>query len=84
MSATTTEEFRVRVRRDLVRNAKAVAKEMGTTPGDIVRMMFVQLVKRRTIPFPVDADSPESEILGSTERRRKLWDEIDEGKPAAR
>jgi hypothetical protein len=42
-------------------------------------MLFKQMVKRRTIPFPLHADAPEdemNEILGSSERRAKLWDEL--------
>jgi len=84
MRAQSTEEFRVRIDRALVREAKRVAEEMGTTPGDIVRMLFAQLVKRRAIPFPLQADSPESEVLGSAKRRAELWDKMDEGKPPAR
>ncbi len=83
MSAQT-EEFRVRIDRALVRKAKRVAEEIGTTPGDIVRMLFAQLVKRRAIPFPLQADSPESEVLGSPKRRSDLWDKMNDGKPEAR
>ena len=79
-----TEEFRVRIDRSLVRKAKRVAEEMGTTPGEIVRMLFAQLVKRRAIPFPLQADNPEAEVLGSPRRRSELWDQMDEGEPTAR
>jgi len=79
-----TEEFRVRINRDLVNEARRVTKEIGTTPGVVVRMLFKQIVSRRAIPFPLQADTPESEVLGSAERRSKLWDAINEGKPAAR
>ena len=84
MSDTVTEEFRVRIDRKLVSEARRVASEIGTTPGEVVRLLFQQLVKRRAIPFPLQADSPEEEILGSAERRSKMWDSFDEGKPAAR
>ena len=84
MSAQTTEEFRVRIDRALVREAKRVADEIGTTPGHIVRMLFTQLVKRRAIPFPLQADSPEDEVLGSAKRRSGLWDSMNHGKPSAR
>ncbi len=83
MSAQT-EEFRVRIDRALVRKVKRVAEEIGTTPGDIVRMLFAQLVKRRAIPFPLQAESPESEVLGSPKRRSELWDKMNDGKPEAR
>ncbi len=79
-----TEEFRVRIDRALVRKVKRVAEEIGTTPGDIVRMLFAQLVKRRAIPFPLQAESPESEVLGSPKRRSELWDKMNDGKPEAR
>ena len=76
--------FRARIDRKLNSEAQRVAEEIGTTTGEIVRLLFKQLVKRRAIPFPVQADTPESEILGSAERRAKMWDELDEGKPSAR
>ena len=79
-----TEEFRVRINRDLFNEARRVTKEIGTTPGVVVRMLFKQIVSKRAIPFPLQADTPESEVLGSAERRSKLWDAISEGKPAAR
>jgi addiction module RelB/DinJ family antitoxin len=79
-----TEEFRVRIDRALLRKAKLVAEEIGTTPGEIVRMLFTQLVKRRAIPFPLQADSPEAEVLASARRRSDLWDQMDEAKPSTR
>ncbi len=82
--AAQTEEFRVRVDRSLARRARQVAEEIGTTPGEIVRLLFAQLVKRRAIPFPLQADSPEAEVLGSSKRRAKLWDAMNDGKPSAR
>jgi antitoxin component of RelBE/YafQ-DinJ toxin-antitoxin module len=84
MSAQATTEFRCRVNRKLVKQAKSVAAEIGTTPGEVVRLLFVQMVKRRAIPFPLQADSPEAQLLGSAKRRAKLWDLMDEGKPATR
>jgi len=71
-----SEMFRVRVERTLLREASAVAEEMGTTPGEIVRLLFKQLVKRRAIPFPIQADAPEAEIFTSKARRNKLADEF--------
>ena len=71
-----TEVFQCRVDRKLVAKARAVAKEIGTTPGEVVRLMFAQMVKRRAIPFPLQADSPENEVLSSTRRRAQLWDEL--------
>ncbi len=71
-----TEMFRVRIDRKLIAQASKVAKEIGTTPGEVVRMLFKQMVKRRAIPFPLHADAPEDEIFSSPERRSKLWDEF--------
>jgi len=79
-----TEIFRVRLDRKLIRQANKIAEDIGTSPGEIVRLMFKQLVKRRAVPFPLQADTPESEILSPAERRSKLWDAMNEGEPAAR
>ena len=84
MNAQATEEFRVRIDRTLIKQAKLVAEEIGTTPGEVVRLLFRQMVRRRAIPFPLQADSPESEVLGSPKRRSKLWDAMNEGKPPAK
>ena len=76
--------FRCRIDRRLLAKAERVADEIGTTPGEIVRLLFVQLVKRRTIPFPLQADPSEDLEIGSARRRSEMWDEMNEGKPAAR
>jgi antitoxin component of RelBE/YafQ-DinJ toxin-antitoxin module len=51
MSAPATEEFRVRIDPKLLRETKRVAEEIGTTPGDLVRMLFAHVVKLRALPF---------------------------------
>jgi len=79
-----TEEFRVRIDRNLAKETKRVTEEIGTTPGAVVRLLFQQMVKRRAIPFPLQVDTPESEVLGPVERRSKMWDAMNEAKPAAR
>lgn len=71
-----TEMFRVRIEKELIAKASQVAKEIGTTPGEVVRLLFKQMVRRRAIPFPLQADAPEDEILSSPQRRAKLWDEM--------
>jgi addiction module RelB/DinJ family antitoxin len=71
-----TEAFQCRVDSQLVAQARAVAKEIGTTPGEVVRLMFAQVVKRRAIPFPLQAESPEDEVLSPAKRRAQLWDEL--------
>lgn len=79
-----TEVFRVRLERDLLRQASQVAKEIGTSPGEVVRMMFAQMVKRRAIPFPLQAEAAEAEVFSPAKRRSELWDAMNEGRPAAR
>jgi addiction module RelB/DinJ family antitoxin len=71
-----TEIFRVRIDRKLITQASKVAEEIGTTPGEVVRMMFKQMVKRRTIPFPLHSDAPDDEVFSSADRRNKLADEF--------
>lgn len=71
-----TEIFRVRVEKPLLREVSKVAEEIGTTPGEVVRLLFKQMAKRRTIPFPLQADAPEEEIFSSAERRNSLADEF--------
>lgn len=83
MNASGTEEFRVRIDRKLAREARRVAEEIGTTSGEVVRLLFTQLVKRRAIPFPLQADSPEAGVLGPAERRAKMWDAMNEDKSTA-
>lgn len=56
--------------------ARKVTEDIGTTPGEVVRIMFAQMVKRRAIPFPLIADSPEDEVLGPVKRRAAMWDEL--------
>ena len=79
-----TEMFGCRIERRLIQQASKVAEEIGTTPGEVVRLLFTQMVKRRTIPFPLQADSAEDEIMSPARRRAELWDQMNEGKPAAR
>lgn len=71
-----TEVFQCRIDSKLAAKAKTVAKEIGTTPGEVVRLMFTQMVKRRAIPFPLLADTPEDGVLSSKKRRAQLWDEL--------
>lgn len=78
------ELFRCRVDDELLAEAKRVAEEIGTDCGVLVNLMFKQLVKRRTVPFPLLADSAEDEILAPASRRAAMLDEMYEGKPAAR
>lgn len=79
-----TEVFRTRVERGLLREATRVAQDIGTSPGEVVRLLFRQMVKRQAIPFPLQVETPESEVLGSPRRRAQLWEQMDEAKPKAR
>ena len=67
-----SEMFRVRIERSLIKEASKVAEDIGTTPGEVVRLLFKQMVKRRTIPFPLSADSPEDDVVGPAKRRAEL------------
>lgn len=79
-----TELFRCRADDKLLAEAKRVAEEIGTDCGVLVNLMCKQLVKRRTVPFPLMADSAEDEILSPVGRRAAMLDEMHEGKPSAR
>jgi len=79
-----TELFRCRVDDQLLAQARRVADEIGTDCGVLVNLMFKQLVKCRTVPSPLMADSVEDEILSPTSRRATMLEEMYEGKPSAR
>ncbi len=66
-----TDIFRVRIERDLIRKANRVAEEIGTTPGEIVRMLFTQLVRQKEIPFSLSAGKKD-ELLDIKRRNRVL------------
>jgi len=71
-----TELFRVRIEQELLAEASKVSEEIGIAPGDVVRLLFKQMVKRRAVPFPLTADTPEDEVVGPLKRRVKLWGEL--------
>ena len=72
-----TEIFRVRVERKLMADASRVAREIGTSPGELVRILFAQLVKRRSVPFDLVADAA-GEGLVDKERRNQVLRELDD------
>jgi addiction module RelB/DinJ family antitoxin len=72
-----TQMFRCRVDRKLLAEATRVAEEIGTTPGEIVRMLFVQLIKQRQLPFRPSADVPADELVNVV-RRNRIWGELDD------
>jgi addiction module RelB/DinJ family antitoxin len=61
---------------ELKRQAEAVLEEIGLKPRAALELFYKQIVKRRAIPFPVKADSPEDEVLTSVVRRNALADEF--------
>ena len=68
--------LRVRVVRKLRREAEKVWSDMRPTSGDVIRMMFKQLVKRRAIPFPIQTETPEAEVTGPRKRRAAIMDQL--------
>ncbi len=65
-----------RIDPELKRQAEAVLKEIGLKPRAALELFYKQIVKRRAIPFPVQADSPEDEVLSPAARRNTLADEF--------
>jgi DNA-damage-inducible protein J len=65
-----------RIDSELKRQAEAILKEIGLKPRAALELFYKQIIKRRAIPFPVQADSPEDEILSSVTRRNALADEF--------
>jgi addiction module RelB/DinJ family antitoxin len=65
-----------RIDPDLKREAEAVLEEIGLKPRAALELFYKQIIKRRAIPFPVQADSPEDEVLSSARRRNALADEL--------
>jgi addiction module RelB/DinJ family antitoxin len=61
---------------ELKRQAEAVLEDIGLKPQAALELFYKQIVKRWAIPFPVQADSPESEVLSPAARRNRLADEF--------
>lgn len=66
---------RSRIDPELKRQAEAVLEEIGLKPRAALELFYKQIVKRRAIPFPVQADVPEDEVLSPAARRNQLADE---------
>jgi DNA-damage-inducible protein J len=75
-----TEVFRVRVDPKLLKQAQAVAEEIGTSPAELVRIMLKQLVKRRAIPFPLEAPGETEVDITNIQRRNRIWRSLDDSK----
>jgi addiction module RelB/DinJ family antitoxin len=65
-----------RIDPELKQQAEAILKEMGLKPRAALELFYTQIVRRRAIPFPVRADSPEDDILSPAARRNALADEF--------
>lgn len=65
-----------RIDPELKRQAEAVLEEIGLKPRAALELFYKQIIKRRAIPFPVQADSPEDEVLSSADRRNAIADEL--------
>ena len=50
--------------------------EIGLKPDAALELFYKHITKRRAIPFPVHADSPEDEVLSPAVRRNALADEF--------
>jgi DNA-damage-inducible protein J len=65
-----------RIDPELKRQAEEVLEEIGLKPRAALELFYKQIIKRRAIPFPVQADSPEDEMLSTASRRNQLADEF--------
>lgn len=65
-----------RIDPELKRQAEAILEEIGLKPRAALELFYKQIIKRRAIPFPVQADSPEDEVLSPAPRRNHLADEF--------
>lgn len=72
----TGNQVKGRIDPELKRQAEAVLEEIGLKPRAALELFYKQIIKRRAIPFPVQADSPEDEVLSTAARRTKLADEF--------
>ena len=65
-----------RIDPELKRQAEAVLEEIGIKPRAALELFYKQIIKRRAIPFPVRADSPEDDVLSPAARRNMMADEF--------
>ena len=66
----------LRIDPELKRQAEAVLEEIRLKPRAALELVYKQIVKRRAIPFPLQADSPEDDILSPAVRRNRIADEF--------
>jgi addiction module RelB/DinJ family antitoxin len=67
-----------RIDPELKRQAEAVLEEIGLKPRAALELFYKQIIKRRAIPFPVQADSPEDDVLSPAVRRKAIDEILDE------
>jgi addiction module RelB/DinJ family antitoxin len=65
-----------RIDPELKRQAEAILKEIGLKPRAALELFYTQIIKRRAIPFSVQAEPPEEEFLSPAGRRNQLADEF--------
>ena len=65
-----------RIDPELKHQAEAVLEAIGLKRDAALELFYKQIIKRRAIPFPVQADSPEEEVLSPAVRRNALADEF--------
>ncbi len=65
-----------RIDPELKRQAEGVLEEIGLKPRAALELFYKQIIKRRAIPFPVQADAPEDEVLSPAARRNELADQF--------
>ncbi len=75
-----SELFRVRVDKELLKKANQTCSELGVKTQAVVKMLFVQIVKRKEIPFRITAETPEDELLQSPQKRRAILESFHESK----
>ncbi len=66
---------RSRIDPEMKRQAEAVLEEIGLKPRAALELFYKQIIKRRAIPFPLQADSQEDEVVSPAARRNSLADE---------
>ena len=65
-----------RIDPELKRQAEAVLATIGLKPRAAVELFYKQIIKRRVIPFPVQADDSEDDVLSPPTRRNQVADEF--------
>ena len=73
-----TEILRCRVDKKLLKAARQVSEEMGTSTAELIRIFLKALVETRQLPFVLKVPQPDPERLLSKEARNKIWKELDD------